>query len=147
MSKESASSSSQHDPISLVNSDGSVNVTNLWSRFGLREKDVSGAIEYNGNRGTVVEMLNDTRCPVGGMLERTFAKKGILGVAEKFEDLREEYEINLGDVSAETIVINQDPVLKAEWEEKLSQGDEGESSRETQKKNSQRQIFPPTQSL
>ncbi len=148
MSKEAARSSSQPDPTSLINPDGSIHAANLWSRFGLQERDVAKTIEYGGNKGTVAEMLNDQRCPVGGMLERTFTKKGITGVAEKFGDLREEYEINLGEVSAETIVINQDPVLKAELEERLTQGNEGERLSENQKKNpKQNQIFPPIQSL
>ena len=147
MTKEAARSSSQPDPTSLINPDGSIHAANLWSRFGLQERDVAKTIEYGRFKGTVAEMLNDQGCPVGGMLERTFAKKGIAGLAQKFGDLREEYEIDFGDVSSETIVINQDPVLKAELEERLTQGNEGERLSENQKKNSRIQIFPPTQSL
>lgn len=83
MPKETLPSSPQSKS-SLFNQDGSINESILAKRFGLGVEEAQQEVSFGGRNGTVAEMLNDAKCPVGGIIEGAYEEGGIDGVVKQF---------------------------------------------------------------
>lgn len=57
-------------------------------KYGLGPEEVNSPIQFGGYEGTVAEMLEDGRCPVGNALAEGYRSGGIEGVATKIAGLQ-----------------------------------------------------------
>lgn len=71
----------------IFNQDGSINEGVLIDRYGLGMAEATQQVKFGDYTGTVAEMLNDARCPVGGKIRDAYKGTGIDGVIEQFEAL------------------------------------------------------------
>ena len=72
----------------LINpEDGSVNEGLLNNKYGLGIEEANQIVSFGNYTGTVAQMLNDEKCPVGGMVSNAYQEKGIEGVQEQFKNL------------------------------------------------------------
>lgn len=78
-------SSPQSPPI--FTSDGAIDETALREQFGLGIQEATQEVAFGSYTGTVAEMLADRRCPVGGMVSKSFREAGIEGVISQFSTL------------------------------------------------------------
>ncbi len=85
---EVVSSSPHPKPPSVFKPDGSLNVANLTKLYGLGVEEATQEIQWGAYSGTVAQMLDDARCPVGGRLQVAYREEGIAGVIGAFEGLR-----------------------------------------------------------
>jgi hypothetical protein len=116
MSKESSPSS--HQAPSVINqNDGSINEAALAKQYGLGVTEAKQKVTFGNYTGTVAQMLDDGRCPVGGMVRNAYQEHGIDGVVKQFSLLK-----------------MMDPKFEVTVTEETIERD--------QKKNRQNQIFP-----
>lgn len=88
MSRETVPASSQPISSSVCNQDGSLNEANLTRMYGLGIKEAMQEVRFGNYTGTVAQMLDDVRCPVGETMRAAYQQKGIDGVIGAFEGLR-----------------------------------------------------------
>ena len=74
-------------PPAIFNPDGSINEGVLNDQYGLGIEEASQEVSFGTYAGTVAEMLDEERCPVGGMIRSAYHETGIEGVIEKFDIL------------------------------------------------------------
>ena len=104
---------SQHESFSSIESerapkeaifkqDGSLNEEFLSERYGLGAEEANQYVVFGSYNGTVAQMLNDEKCPVGGLVSYAYDEKGIKGVAEKLKTIGEldpRFSINISDAT------------------------------------------------
>jgi hypothetical protein len=61
-------------------------------RYGLGPDEIGATAQYGSHEGTVAEMLESPRCPVGEALADAYAAKGIQGVETKIDALKTVFE-------------------------------------------------------
>jgi hypothetical protein len=69
--------------------DGTLNEESLSDRFGIGAEEALQQVSFGTYTGTVAQMLDDERCPVGSMVGTAYEEEGIEGVAKKFKALGE----------------------------------------------------------
>jgi hypothetical protein len=62
---------------------------NYLETYGLGPQDVNQQVEWGTYKGTVRSMLDDEKCPVGGMVAKAYEEDGIAGVQAKLTGLGE----------------------------------------------------------
>jgi len=67
----------------IFHQDGSLNEAFLNERYGIGTEEAMQQVFYGSFQGTVAQMLNNEKCPVGGILSTAYQEQGIEGVAEK----------------------------------------------------------------
>lgn len=73
----------------IFHQDGTLNEAFLGDHFGIGVEEAAQQVTFGNYTGTVAQMLDDERCPVGGMVSAAYQEKGLEGVAEKFKMLGE----------------------------------------------------------
>ena len=119
--QETSPGAPQPSPSSLFNQDGQLDESMLAEQYGLGVAEASQRVKFGSYEGTVAEMLDDARCPVGGMMRNAYQEGGIDGVVQKFQGL------SMLDSSFQ-VAVSQETI---DMHKKKPQGG---------------QIFPPTQS-
>jgi hypothetical protein len=65
-----------------------INYEYFLDKYGLGPEEVGATAQYGSHEGTVAEMLESPRCPVGEALADAYAAKGIQGVETKIDALK-----------------------------------------------------------
>lgn len=73
----------------IFRSDGSLDEEALSARFGIGIEEASQQVTFGSYTGTVAQMLDDERCPVGAMVGAAYEEEGVEGVIKKFKALHE----------------------------------------------------------
>ena len=72
---------------SVFHENGSLNEELLHNKFGIGIEEAVQLVSFGNHNGTVAQMLDDEKCPVGNMLAESYQEKGLEGVIEKFKFL------------------------------------------------------------
>lgn len=72
---------------SLYDNQGNINEDLLRQRFGLGIEEANQPVVFGSYQGTVGQMLDDARCPVGAMASQAYEKDGLQGLDAMFNNL------------------------------------------------------------
>ena len=82
-------------------------IEDLQTRYGLGREEFSEVVTFGSHTGTVLDMVMDEACPVGGKIEEAYAEGGIEEVQKKLNSLNDfapEFKLT---VSGETLAQDQ----------------------------------------